>query len=88
MRLIFAQHEEYEEVFSPLPFNSGYFMCIRLKNGNAEGVRRILLERFSTGIIAMGDIIRIAFASTPYHLLEKLMTNIYHAAREEAGIRT
>jgi aspartate/methionine/tyrosine aminotransferase len=82
MRSIFAEHPEYEKVFSPLPFNSGYFMCIRIHSGNAEIVRRILLEHYSTGIIAMGDVIRIAFSSTPYTLLEKLMSNIYNAANE------
>jgi aspartate/methionine/tyrosine aminotransferase len=86
MRNIFNEHPEYEEVFLPLPFNSGYFMCIRLHNGNAENVRRILLERYSTGIIAMGDIIRIAFSSTPYDMLEKMMANIYNAARESAKV--
>jgi hypothetical protein len=30
----------------------------------------------------MGDIIRIAFSATPYVLLEKMMANIYNAARE------
>ena len=82
MRSIFADHPEYEDVFSPLPFNSGYFMCIRIHAGNAETVRRILLERYNTGIVAMGDIIRIAFSATPYVLLEKMMANIYNAARE------
>jgi aspartate/methionine/tyrosine aminotransferase len=86
MRRIFENHPEYESVFSPLPFNSGYFMCIRIKTGNAEAVRQILLERYSTGIIAMDGIIRIAFSSTPNLLLEKLMSNIYAAAREAAGL--
>ena len=79
MRAIFASHPEYSDVFLPLPFNSGYFMCVRLASGDAEGVRQKLLAEFNTGIIAFGDIIRVAFASTPHDALEKLLDNIYRA---------
>jgi aspartate/methionine/tyrosine aminotransferase len=82
MRELFTSHPEYDSVFSPLPFNSGYFMCVRLVAGNAEAVRQKLLARYDTGIIAFGDVIRIAFSSTPYPQLEKLLDNIYRAARE------
>jgi hypothetical protein len=85
MRGIFSAHPEYAGVLSPLPFNSGYFMCVRLKKGNAEAVRQRLLAKFDTGIIAFGDVIRIAFSSTPYHLLEKLLDNIYQAGGEVNG---
>jgi len=85
IREILAGHAEYGEVFEALPFNSGYFMCVRVKNGDAEAVRRVLLEKYSTGIIAMGNLIRIAFSSTPFSKLELLMSNIYWAAKEAAG---
>ncbi len=79
MREIFASHPEYAAVFSPLPFNSGYFMCVRLVSGNAEAVRRKLLSDYKTGIVAFNDIIRIAFSSTPIGSLEQLIDNIYRA---------
>jgi len=82
IRDIFAEHKEYEEIFRPLPFNSGYFMCVRLSSGNAEQVRQILLAKYDTGIIAQGDIIRIAFSSTPFDLLDKLLDNIYLAGKD------
>jgi aspartate/tyrosine/aromatic aminotransferase len=82
MRDIFRSHPEYAEVLRPLPFNSGYFMCVRLTDGNAEAVRQKLLSVYDTGIIAFGDVIRIAFSSTPYPQLEKLLDNIYKAGRE------
>jgi len=83
MRDLLAAHPEYRPFFVPLPFNSGYFMCIKLIRGNAEAVRRRLIETYSTGVIAQGDdLIRIAFSSTPYSMIEKLLDNIYTAAQE------
>jgi Aspartate/tyrosine/aromatic aminotransferase len=85
IRLILSSHPEYADVFTALPFNSGYFMCVRLKHAHADAVRQVLLKKYSTGIIAFGDIIRIAFSSTPNELLERLMGNIYWAGKEVAG---
>jgi aspartate/methionine/tyrosine aminotransferase len=85
IREILSSHPEFGEVFTPLPFNSGYFMCVRLKNGDAESVRQVLLKKYSTGIIAFGDLIRIAFSSTPNEHLDRLMSNIYWAGKEAAG---
>jgi aspartate/methionine/tyrosine aminotransferase len=83
MRDLFASHPEYRPFFTPLPFNSGYFMCIRTASPVAEQVRRRLVEKYSTGVIAQGeDIIRIAFSSTPYAMIEKLLDNIYKAIKE------
>jgi aspartate/methionine/tyrosine aminotransferase len=82
VRDICASRKEFAEVFTPLPFNSGYFMCVKLASGDAEPVRRKLLSNYDTGIIAQGGIIRIAFSSTPYHLLDTLFDNIYRAAGE------
>jgi len=80
MRGIFAARPEYADAITPLPFNSGYFMCVRVGAGNAEAVRQKLLSEYDTGIIAFGDIIRIAFSSTPLDSLERLLDNIYRAA--------
>ena len=76
---ILSNHSEYEQVFSPVPFNSGYFMCIKPRKADPEKVRQILLKDFSTGVIAGNGVIRIAFSSTPYPLLEKLFDNVYKA---------
>ncbi|MEA1986637.1 MAG: aminotransferase class I/II-fold pyridoxal phosphate-dependent enzyme, partial [Candidatus Marinimicrobia bacterium] len=38
--------------FEPLPFNSGYFMCIKLKGIDTEKVRQKLLDKYNTGLIA------------------------------------
>ncbi len=56
----------YAEEFLPYPFNSGYFMCIRLKHVNAEDLRQYLLKTFGVGLIATSDTdLRIAFSCLP-----------------------
>ncbi|MCP4670670.1 MAG: aminotransferase class I/II-fold pyridoxal phosphate-dependent enzyme [Desulfobacula sp.] len=54
---------KYKDAFDVYPFNSGYFMCIRLKNVNAEKLRLHLLENYGTGLISIGENnIRVAFS--------------------------
>lgn len=54
---------KYKTAFDVYPFNSGYFMCIRLKDVDAEQLRIHLLERYGTGLISIGDKnIRVAFS--------------------------
>lgn len=70
----------YAEYFAPLPFNSGYFMCIELKKGLlAEDIRKHLLEKYSTGVIVLGNVIRLAFSAVPQDQLPQLVENIYKA---------
>ncbi|MBR9701777.1 aspartate aminotransferase, partial [Candidatus Pacearchaeota archaeon] len=76
------EHAEYKEKFEALPFNSGYFMCIRLKDNEGEALRNVLLEKYDTGIIAMGKIIRIAFSSCPTEFIPELFENLYKACNE------
>ncbi|MDR3013664.1 MAG: aminotransferase class I/II-fold pyridoxal phosphate-dependent enzyme [Chitinispirillales bacterium] len=82
---ILEHRKEYAEYLHPLPFNSGYFMCLEVKCGKAEEVRRVLLDKYDTGVIALGNLLRVAFSSTPYGHLEKLFDNIYMAVSEVAG---
>ncbi|MEA2036639.1 MAG: aminotransferase class I/II-fold pyridoxal phosphate-dependent enzyme [Nanoarchaeota archaeon] len=75
-------HNEYGDEFEALPFNSGYFMCIKLKNKEGGEVRQILLKRYDTGVIALGNILRLAFSATPTNLISELFDNIYKACKE------
>jgi len=77
---VFANHPEYAGVFEPLPFNSGYFMCVRLASADPEKVRRILLDEFDTGLIAASGFVRVAFSSTPIDQIDTLFANLYKAA--------
>ncbi len=85
VKQILKSHPEYKEQFIPLPFNSGYFMCIRVFKADLEQVRQKLLTDYSIGVIAMNGIIRIAFSSTPVDKLEKLFDHINRAVKELAG---
>ncbi len=77
------KNEGYREHFEALPFNSGYFMCIKLVDGvDGEKLRQLLLDKYSTGIIALGDIIRIAFSATKKEHIPELFQNIYQACKE------
>jgi aspartate/methionine/tyrosine aminotransferase len=82
---ILGSHPEYRDVFEALPCNSGYFMCIQLNGVDSEMLRQTLLKDHSVGVIAQGDLIRIAFSSTPLRLLETLFESIYQAGKSLAG---
>ncbi len=54
---------KYQKGFDVYPFNSGYFMCIRLKDVDAEALRVHLLDKYGVGLISIGDKnIRVAFS--------------------------
>jgi aspartate/methionine/tyrosine aminotransferase len=74
---------KYSRYFSAVPFNSGYFMCIELRDGLiAEEVRKILLEKYSTGVIVFGNLIRIAFSAVPEAKIAQLVENIHSACQD------
>ena len=76
---ILAAHDEYKEAFEAVPFNSGYFMCLKLKDADPEEVRQLLLNEFDTGLIAAAGLLRVAFSAAPYEHLEELFNNVYQA---------
>jgi len=83
IREILAAHPEYAESFEPLPFNSGYFMCLRIHGADPEAVRQVLLRDYSTGVIATSGVVRLAFSSVPTEKLAQLFANL-HAAVAKA----
>jgi aspartate/methionine/tyrosine aminotransferase len=71
---------KYAEVFTPLPFNSGYFMCVELADGLiAEDVRNILLEEYDTGVVAIGNMFRVAYSSLSLEQIPSFFENLYLA---------
>lgn len=77
---------EYGEAWTPYPFNSGYFMCLRLHGVDAEALRLHLLDAYQVGVIATEPTdIRIAFSSTEFGDLEDLCDTIYRAWKDLAG---
>ena len=75
-------HPEYMDEFEALPFNSGYFMCVRIRKNDAEVVRQKLLEKYDTGIIALGKLVRIAYSCLPRKHIPQLFANLYAACRD------
>ncbi|OGI12027.1 MAG: aspartate aminotransferase [Candidatus Margulisbacteria bacterium GWF2_35_9] len=72
--------EKYAEVFQPLPFNSGYFMCVQLNAVlDEEKIRQILLDEFDTGVISLPNMLRVAYSAVAEHDIEELFENIYNA---------
>ena len=81
IKRILAAHPEYADEFTSLPYNSGYFMCVKLKKADPEKIRQKLLAEHSTGVINLCGIIRIAFSATPKAKLETLFANLYAACK-------
>ena len=74
---------KFKETFTHLPFNSGYFMCVELKEGlNTEKVRQVLLEKYDTGVVVFGNLIRVTFASLAEEDIPQVFENIYLACQE------
>ena len=54
---------KYADLWTPYPFNSGYFMCVKLNGIEAEAFRVKLLDDYQIGTIATGPSdIRVAFS--------------------------
>ena len=80
-----AAHPEYAESFTALPFNSGYFMCVKPHGIPAETVRRELLAHYNTGVIVLSGLIRLAFSSVPLNRMDQLIAHLHHAIRKLTG---
>jgi len=73
----------YDDAWDYYPFNSGYFMCLKLKKVNAEALRVRLLERYGVGTIALGETdLRIAFSCLEDEEIPDLFDILYKAAKE------
>jgi len=74
---------EFADVWTPYPFNAGYFMCLRMKKVGAEAFRKHLLEAHGIGVIAEGETdIRVAFSAVEEDDLPELFATMARAARE------
>ena len=82
IRRILKAHPEYAASFDAMPFNSGYFMCVKPKGVEAEKVRRRLIEKYSTGTIVLSGLIRLAFSAVPLKKLPTLFANVHAAIQD------
>jgi aspartate/methionine/tyrosine aminotransferase len=77
------KNETYKPYFKPLPYNSGYFMCIELAEGlDGEKTRKLLIEKYSIGVIAFDNLLRIAFSAVAESNIQPLFEGIYEACKE------
>lgn len=74
---VLASHPEYANAFEAMPFNSGYFMCVKPNGVDAEALREKLIKDYSTGTIMLSGLIRLAFSAVPTEKLSLLFENIY-----------
>ncbi len=79
IRVILKTHPEYARHFEVMPFNSGYFMCVKPIGVGAEKVRRHLIEKYSVGTIVLEGLIRLAFSTVPTAKLAKLFASVNDA---------
>lgn len=74
---------DYGSSWDYYPFNSGYFMCLKLKQVDAEKLRVHLLDQYGVGAISIGSTdLRIAFSCIAEEDIQELFDIIYQAAQD------
>jgi len=69
---------KYDEAWEYYPFNSGYFMCLKLKSVDAEQLRVHLLDKYGVGTISIGSSdLRIAFSCIAEEDVQELFDTIH-----------
>jgi len=78
----------YKDAWDVYPYNSGYFMCIRLKSVDAETLRRHLLEKYGVGLISIGERdLRIAFSCLEESDISELFDIILQGVEDIKGFK-
>ncbi len=74
---------KYNDAWDYYAFNSGYFMCLKLKTVDAEALRNHILNAYGVGTIALGETdLRVAFSCIEEEHLEELYGLIYQGVKE------
>lgn len=77
------KNEKYKDAWDVYPFNSGYFMCIKLKTVNAEALRVHLLDKYGVGLIALGERdLRVAFSCLDLNDIEVLFDTVLQGVND------
>lgn len=76
---------QYSEAWDYYPFNSGYFMCLKLKTVDAEKLRLHLLDKYGVGAISINKTdLRIAFSCIAEKDIQELFDIIYQGVKDLA----
>lgn len=77
---------KFADAFDPYPFNSGYFMCLKLKDVDAEPLRVHLLDKYGLGTIATAKRdLRVAFSCLEVESLDEVYDTIYQGVCDLQG---
>ena len=69
--------QRYENLWEVYPSHAGYFICLSLKFGNAETVRKVLLNEHGIGTIALnGTELRVAYSCIDLDDIEMVINKI------------
>ncbi len=85
IRATLKDHPEYAQSFEVMPFNSGYFMCVKPIGVESETLRKELVANYSTGVIVLSGLIRLAFSCVPIDKIENLFANLHAAIQKLRG---
>lgn len=77
------KNEKYKTYFTVVPYNSGYFMCVELADGlDSNEVRKVLIEKYGIGLIALGNLLRVAYSAVAASVVEEMFEGIYKACKD------
>jgi aspartate/methionine/tyrosine aminotransferase len=83
------QDPKYQDAWQVYPFNSGYFMCIRLKTVNAESLRLHLLNHYGVGLISIGaENLRVAFSCLEESDIQLLFDTVLQGVKDLGANQT
>lgn len=79
--------DKYKEVWDYYPFNSGYFMCLKLKDGvDSEELRLHLLDKYGVGTVSLASTdLRVAFSCVEVEDIPEIFELIYQAVCDLRG---
>lgn len=76
-------NEKFAPYWTYYPFNSGYFMCLKLNDLDAETLRLHLLDAYGVGVIASNTTdIRVAFSCVEESDIEEMFDLIYEGCKD------
>ncbi len=77
------ENDKYRKYFTAFPFNSGYFMCVKLAEGlDGNKIRQILIDKYSIGVINLNNVLRIAYSAVASKNIPEMFEGIYNACQE------
>ncbi len=75
--------KKYSDCWDVYAFNSGYFMCLRLKGADANEVRLHALMNYGVGTISLGATdLRVAFSCVDIENIEEVFETVAKSIRE------